>query len=1102
MTIDRRACLAVPIGLILAALVARADGAEPVRTLRATRAERAPVVDGKLQEPCWQAAEKATGFSVFGRAKTLAAEQTVGRVVYDDENLYVGVDCHEPRMDLVRAAAKLNPGTFVYQQGEVIELFVDTNRDRRTFFHIMANTNGSHRIHTTDEMQLENVPVGTAVCFRDDGFSMEIRVPFAVLHPQPNTRRTWGFNLNRARMILGQPGRIALQKVYSSWQNTGAGFLIPSRFGDLKIDADLSAYFYTVGLHERGGQLCLDVRNDTGATREVCLDVGLGKASRRRHTLHLAPGQHGTVPVPARATQLALAVQIRDARTGRLCYQGGTRRVEVGTADQQPTPLKPSQRGYAVFTRSWMQRGTYRSRPRAQETGKPLRMFAAPGEYEPATFAVHAARDLGPVGVAMADDLRSPTGATIARNRVDIRTVESFKRWLDLRRYTKTECYLFPYRPKPIPGGTTQRYWLTVHVPDDAVPGRYGSTVRVQPAGSEPTTVPVELEVLPLRLSKPDGMSFFMYFRYQGLPPERRTEGYTRKIYTDMREHGMTSVTMYAYPWSRTHGINLDRFDGTNLGMSVQLRLMRETGLVGKDTPVVWLGAEVYCTSVWITALKEAKRRGWPELIFYVVDEPCPGRYERVRAVMGKVAKFRKDRPDLPFRTTTAGASNPEVCHYYDVWIAGAGTVDEALLAKAKRMGKEVWTYDCGLGPVDAVTDRYYYGIWAWKAGIRGVSHWVYSGEPVGRFHMTPTWTQCEANLLEYTNTLSYVYPSADGPIPTIGWEAVREGIDDYKYLLTLKHTIAQAKRGNVDAKLVATAERVLSQINDVVHIANYGKARDRARERHGLRGCYYDREPPEPTLKPADHDRLRYGVGQQIIALRRALGLRYERTAKKARRDSRVTTRPQAAPAPVGPAKSRRAANATEALWDNCDDVTRRHPTYAQPIWDPKAFRACRVGRVAVSTKERIEGEGSIHWVVTPRDVAAQNTHHPKGSTIAIHKLYGRPWPDVEELRFHIKCRTPNHPIVYCLLYGNNHYPNRCILKRGEVTRGWREVRWDLRKVDIGTSNKHGRILWYLRFWTNTRHFKPGDGLDLYIDNIRLVTRTAPVDVTEASGE
>ena len=96
-----------------------------------------------------------------------------------------------------------------------------------------------------------------------------------------------------------------------------------------------------------------------------------------------------------------------------------------------------------------------------------------------------------------------------------------------------------------------------------------------------------------------------------------------------------------------------------------------------------------------------------------------------------------------------------------------------------------------------------------------------------------------------------------------------------------------------------------------------------------------------------------------------------------------------------------------------------------------------------------------------------------------------------------YIKCQSPRHPPVFCLLYGSGKFPNRSILRRNEVTKGWKEVRWNLRRVDLGTSKKNGPFIHYLRIWTTTDQFRPKDTLDLYLDNVRLVTREAPLDLT-----
>jgi len=40
-----------------------------------------------------------------------------------------------------------------------------------------------------------------------------------------------------------------------------------------------------------------------------------------------------------------------------------------------------------------------------------------------------------------------------------------------------------------------------------------------------------------------------------------------------------------------------------------------------------------------------------------------------------------------------------------------------------------------------------------------------------------------------------FVYPTVDGVIDTIAWEGYREGIDDLRYLATLRKAIGKAEK-------------------------------------------------------------------------------------------------------------------------------------------------------------------------------------------------------------------------------------------------------------------------------------------------------------------
>ncbi len=74
------------------------------RVLRATRAVRPPVLDGKLTEPVWATAEAATDFVQKAPSPGApASEHTEARVLYADDAIYVDMRMYDSQPDSIRA---------------------------------------------------------------------------------------------------------------------------------------------------------------------------------------------------------------------------------------------------------------------------------------------------------------------------------------------------------------------------------------------------------------------------------------------------------------------------------------------------------------------------------------------------------------------------------------------------------------------------------------------------------------------------------------------------------------------------------------------------------------------------------------------------------------------------------------------------------------------------------------------------------------------------------------------------------------------------------------------------------------------------------------
>ena len=66
------------------------------KELHAIKTEQPPTLDGILNDVCWQDAPKAVGFT-DQRTEKPAKNQSIGRVVYTDEAIYVGLHLYDDK---------------------------------------------------------------------------------------------------------------------------------------------------------------------------------------------------------------------------------------------------------------------------------------------------------------------------------------------------------------------------------------------------------------------------------------------------------------------------------------------------------------------------------------------------------------------------------------------------------------------------------------------------------------------------------------------------------------------------------------------------------------------------------------------------------------------------------------------------------------------------------------------------------------------------------------------------------------------------------------------------------------------------------------------
>jgi hypothetical protein len=233
--------------------------------------------------------------------------------------------------------------------------------------------------------------------------------------------------------------------------------------------------------------------------------------------------------------------------------------------------------------------------------------------------------------------------------------------------------------------------------------------------------------------------------------------------------------------------------------------ILREEGFGKGGIPLVDVYAGHYGTKFIIELYNIYRARGWPDFMVYVEDEiEYPERIARARKIL---VPLKKAAPHIKTTTALGPKGAAALGHLYDVWI-GCSTPER--IKHCLSMGKLPWTYSCRpIYEVCTAYERYFYGRYPWKIGLKGVGLWSYAEGRRGmifqdRFGCWHPYSEDFVFTPELKHIFGHVYFEKDQVIPVVTWEGVREGIDDYRYMLTLKKAAQAAIAGSAPAARAA----------------------------------------------------------------------------------------------------------------------------------------------------------------------------------------------------------------------------------------------------------------------------------------------------------
>ena len=473
-----------------------------------------------------------------------------------------------------------------------------------------------------------------------------------------------------------------------------------------------------------------------------------------------------------------------------------------------------------------------------------VRVTACPGEYESASFVVYALRGLNDLTVevgalsagaetlpADALDVRvvkcwfqGGAGTIVFQNkrvlvpelllkdddlvRADLEKKENLLRQVDkvgkttyVNISTPTSEHLADIRPRDadrllpvtIPAESAKQFWLTVHVPSDARPGKYVGRIRLRSAEGELPAVNLSVRVLPFELLPPK-LVYSIYYRARlaadgkgSISSERKSpEQYLAEM-RNLKAHGVLYPTVY---------------QGYNEQLLTQVCELREKAGLPKGLFFgLGRGTGSPKNQAQLNALASAVRRwrsflapfGYDQVYFYGIDEATGEALQAQRAAWRAVQE--------------AGGRTFVACYRGTFERMGSllnlavfsGGLDAKEARKFHSVGSQIFSYgNPQVGVEEPETYRRNFGLRLWKSGFDGAMDYAYQH---GFNHV---WNDFDNKAYRDHN---FTYPTVNGVIDTIEWEGFREGVDDVRYVTTLLKAIEKAKANKASRQLAEEAE-------------------------------------------------------------------------------------------------------------------------------------------------------------------------------------------------------------------------------------------------------------------------------------------------------
>lgn len=773
-------------------VVAKADGTLLTPPAVIPKMTATPVIDGKPAPNEWQGGLEIPAF-VNNTSGTPVQSATSARIGHDGKTLYIAINCTEPAMAKAKQTQfeERDPRAW---ENESVEVFLSPGEDQASYLHFIVDILNQRYDALGADSHGFNPDWKSAVTVSDNGWSVEMALPFSSLGAKPVAPGdAWFVNLYRNRHASGASEA-------SAWSPSGGSFNLTSKF------------------------------------KPVVFDSLAALLARKFAAL---PQIEGEVParLKARAQEFSAARAKLAARLDKLDELAAARTCAATVQEIEALALEHERISMqAAALKSGLPVAIARAQPYALFAGKVSKSDKAPeavktrlllGENLDLAWNV---TNLGEKTVMLRCALRQGDSAEFSSFGCE--GLESL--WREAVPVPAGDGRPVCDPLVPVPSGIvrmapneTAQIWLELKA---VAPGKAMGTIEfevIDGIAREPLRVPLTVDVAKQDINA--GRSFHTFtWNYIGHGGSNRDVEWEQLHLRDLASHGvdvfmLSALRQFPRVKANASGEFDQKFDFTTLDRVLartkdlfpyyylNVDVWEHPGVLRDDLIGLDFNSPEYgkAFKTWYRAVinRIAEDGVAPDRVMACpYDESVGERAVRLAALMKEACPEVRIIIDCSTPDLQEAA---RIDRYTDVWVPHFKQFFPENMAAFHKMlidsGKPRWVYYYSEGQNEKWQDptlHYLFKFWwSYKNNLSGLGYWAqqYYGDP---------WLRCKTTKSYDT---SLVYPTAEGPVPSRRWEAWRRGVQDICLLDLTQRRLTAENRSSDLAELARKVDALVA---------------------------------------------------------------------------------------------------------------------------------------------------------------------------------------------------------------------------------------------------------------------------------------------------